>query len=139
MEDAGGTSGSKQDGDGVGDGTGGGEEVDELNGVKVAIIGLGASGRAAARLALQKGGEVYVSDLRVDAQAAAGGAELRALGAHVEQGGHDVERMAPLDPVPVSARHLEDNYVLDTPKGHLRARQCLIRAMGHPSCSIDSY
>ena len=65
-----------------------------LKGKQVAVIGLGASGRAAARLALQKGGEVYVSDLRIDAQAAAGGAELRALGADVETGGHDVERLA---------------------------------------------
>jgi UDP-N-acetylmuramoylalanine--D-glutamate ligase len=73
-----------------------------LRGKKVAVIGLGASGRAAARLALQKGGEVYVSDLRIDAQAAAGGAELRALGADVETGGHDVERLARADLVVVS-------------------------------------
>jgi len=74
----------------------------ELSGAKVAVIGLGASGQAAARLALTKGGEVYVSDLRADAQAAAGGAELRALGADVEWGGHDVERVAGADLVVVS-------------------------------------
>lgn len=73
-----------------------------LSGAKVAVIGLGASGQAAARLALTKGGEVYVSDLRADAQAAAGGAELRALGADVEWGGHDVERLARADLVVVS-------------------------------------
>src|SRR3970282_1161238 len=66
----------------------------ELSGAKVAVIGLGASGRAAARLALTKGGQVYVSDLRADAQTAAGGAELRTLGADVEWGGHDIERLA---------------------------------------------
>jgi UDP-N-acetylmuramoylalanine--D-glutamate ligase len=74
----------------------------ELSGVKVAVIGLGASGQAAARLALSKGGQVYVSDLRADAQTAAGGAELRALGAHVEWGRHDVGRLAGADLVVVS-------------------------------------
>jgi UDP-N-acetylmuramoylalanine--D-glutamate ligase len=77
-------------------------ETGGLRGKKVAVIGLGASGRAAARLALQKGGEVYVSDLRIDAQAAAGGAELRALGADVETGGHDIERLARAELVVVS-------------------------------------
>jgi len=74
----------------------------ELSGAKVAVIGLGASGRAAVRLALSKGGQVYASDLRTDAQAAAGGAELRALGADVEWGRHDVERLARADLVVVS-------------------------------------
>ena len=74
----------------------------ELSGAKVAVIGLGASGQAAARLALTKGGQVYVSDKRADAPAAAGGTELRALGADVEWGGHDVERVARADLVVVS-------------------------------------
>ena len=73
-----------------------------VSGAKVAVIGLGASGQAAARLVLSKGGEVYVSDMRADAQAAAGGAELRALGADVEWGGHDLERLARADLVVVS-------------------------------------
>lgn len=73
-----------------------------LSGAKVAVIGLGASGQAAARLALTHGGEVYVSDLRADAQATAGGTELRALGAEVEWGGHDLERLARADLVVVS-------------------------------------
>ncbi|MFQ5537090.1 MAG: UDP-N-acetylmuramoyl-L-alanine--D-glutamate ligase [Gemmatimonadota bacterium] len=77
-------------------------EERSLSGAKVAIIGLGVSGAAAARLALAKGGEVYVSDLRTDAPAAAGGAELRALGADVEWGRHDVERVARADLVVVS-------------------------------------
>ena len=74
----------------------------ELSGARVAVIGLGASGQAAARLALSRGGQVYVSDLRADAQTAAGGAELRALGADVGWGGHDVERLARSDLVVVS-------------------------------------
>jgi UDP-N-acetylmuramoylalanine--D-glutamate ligase len=70
--------------------------------VKVAVIGLGASGTAAARLALKEKGEVYVSDLDTDAQAAARGAQLRELGADVQLGGHDLERMAGADLVVAS-------------------------------------
>lgn len=76
--------------------------VDGLSGAKVAVIGLGASGAAAAKLALAKQGEVYVSDLKADAQAAARGAQLRELGADVELGRHDVERLARADVVVAS-------------------------------------
>jgi len=68
--------------------------MERLDGTSVAIIGLGVSGAAAARLALSKGGDVYVSDQSSDASAAARGADLRAAGASVELGGHDVERVA---------------------------------------------
>ncbi|MBW3534972.1 MAG: UDP-N-acetylmuramoyl-L-alanine--D-glutamate ligase [Gemmatimonadetes bacterium] len=68
----------------------------------VSILGLGASGVAAARLALSTGGDVYVSDLRSDAKAAAGGATLQELGADVELGRHDLERIARSDTVVVS-------------------------------------
>ncbi len=73
-----------------------------VEGARVAIVGLGASGVAAARLVLAKGGEVYVSDVRADAQTAARGAELRSRGAEVDVGGHDVERVARADLVVVS-------------------------------------
>ena len=66
----------------------------DLHGEKVAVIGLGASGVAAARLAAQKGGDVYVSDTRTDDAVAARGADLRAEGIDVELGGHDTERVA---------------------------------------------
>lgn len=65
-----------------------------LEGVSVAVIGLGVSGVAAARLALSRGGEVYVSDSSSDAATAGRGADLRARGADVELGGHDLERLA---------------------------------------------
>ena len=68
----------------------------------VAILGLGASGVAAARLALSRGDDVHVSDLETDAQARARGADLRALGADVELGSHDVARIAGADLVVVS-------------------------------------
>ncbi len=60
----------------------------------VAILGLGSSGEAAARLALAQGRTVHVSDLRTDAPTAARGAELRILGADVELGRHDLDRIA---------------------------------------------
>jgi len=61
---------------------------------EVSIIGLGASGAAAARLALQKGEQVYVSDISTDTRAATRARELHALGAFVHLGFHDLERIA---------------------------------------------
>ena len=66
----------------------------ELAGVEVAVIGLGVSGVAAARLALSEGGEVYVSDSREEAAVAARGADLALAGAAVQLGGHDIDRVA---------------------------------------------
>lgn len=85
---------------------------ERLDGAEVAIIGLGVSGHAAARLALTKGGKVYVSDSRADAPAAAGGADLGALGADVEWGGHDLDRVARADLVVVSPGIPSDAPVL---------------------------
>ncbi len=69
---------------------------------RVAIIGLGASGEAAARLALVKGAKVHVTDSKSENPVAARGAALRALGADVRLGGHDSERIAGADTVVVS-------------------------------------
>ena len=66
----------------------------DLTGINVAVIGLGASGIAAARLAVEKGGDVYVSDSREENAVAARGADLGALRVDVELGGHDIERVA---------------------------------------------
>jgi len=68
----------------------------------VAILGLGASGAAAARLALSAGDDVHVSDIQTDAPTRARGADLRALGVDVELGSHDVARIAAADLVVVS-------------------------------------
>ena len=73
-----------------------------LAGKTISILGLGASGAAAARLALDKGGEVYVSDSRIEPSAAVGATELRKLGARVDLGGHDLGRVARSDTVVVS-------------------------------------
>ena len=77
-------------------------QMKPLDGTTISILGLGASGAAAARLALDKGGEVYVSDSRIEPSAAAGATELRKLGARVELGGHDLGRVARSDTVVVS-------------------------------------
>jgi len=69
----------------------------ELNGVTVAVIGIGASGSAAARLAAEQGGDVYVSDSRTDEAATAHGALLGDAGISVELGRHDIERIAGAD------------------------------------------
>ena len=60
----------------------------------VSVIGLGASGFSAARLALHKGETVHVSDASNDARTAARGLELEQLGADVELGFHNLERIA---------------------------------------------
>jgi len=83
-----------------------------LDGKTISILGLGASGTAAARLALEKGGEVYVSDWRSEPSVAARGAELRGMGARVELGGHDLERLARSDTLVVSPGIAPDAPVL---------------------------
>lgn len=83
----------------------------------VAILGLGASGNAAARLALHQGDDVYVSELRTDAPTQERARGLRELGARVELGSHDLARIETAHLVVVSPgippdapalRHLED-------------------------------
>ena len=69
--------------------------------MNVAVIGLGASGIAAARLAAEKGGDVYVSDSRTDDAVAAGGADLGER-VEIELGRHDLERMVDADLVVTS-------------------------------------
>lgn len=89
-----------------------------LEGKSISILGLGASGEAAARLALNNGGEVYVSDSHAGPAASARADELRALGARVELGAHDLERLARADAVVVSPGISPDAPVLQA----LRAR-----------------
>jgi len=91
-----------------------------LDGKKISILGLGASGIAAARLALGKGGKVYVSDWRVEPSVAARGAELRDMGARVDLGEHDLGSLVRSDTVVVSPGIPPDAPVLQA----LRARGC---------------
>jgi len=68
----------------------------------VAVLGLGASGFAAARLALAHKEKVYVSDLQTDTDTAGRAGALRELGADVDLGSHDVARIAQAGVVVVS-------------------------------------
>ena len=65
-----------------------------LSGQRIAIVGLGASGRAAARLALRHGAEVRVSDDGDTPALRAYARELESMGARVRLGGHDPARIA---------------------------------------------
>lgn len=69
---------------------------------RLAVIGLGVSGSAAARLGLERGRDVYVSDAGADAPVAARADELRRIGAVVQLGGHDLERICLAEEVVVS-------------------------------------
>lgn len=77
-------------------------QEEDLSKINVAVIGLGASGVAAARLVVAKGGDVYVSDSRTDDAVAARGADLGEDGITVELGGHDLERLVEADVVVAS-------------------------------------
>jgi UDP-N-acetylmuramoylalanine--D-glutamate ligase len=96
----------------------------------VSIIGLGASGLAAARLALIKGEKVHVSDLRTDDAARAHSRELVELGADVDLGHHDVARIASAHTVIVSPGIPPHAPVL----GELRARG--IRWIAEPEYAV---
>ena len=71
-------------------------------GAKVAVLGLGISGEAAARLASARGGIVYASDVSAERGPAEAAARLRAEGISAEVGRHDVERILAADLVVVS-------------------------------------
>jgi UDP-N-acetylmuramoylalanine--D-glutamate ligase len=71
-------------------------------GGEIAVIGLGASGRAAATLLARDGRAVYASDGAADATVVAAAAALAALGVAVDVGRHDLPRIARADLVVVS-------------------------------------
>jgi UDP-N-acetylmuramoylalanine--D-glutamate ligase len=63
------------------------------SGKEVAVVGLGLSGIAAARLLLSKGIKVYASELDSGPDLEARTAPLGRLGASVQLGGHDLMRI----------------------------------------------
>ena len=65
-----------------------------LAGREIAVIGLGRSGRAAARLLRRHGIPVYASDIGQGDPQQGAAEELEGLGASVELGGHDLARIA---------------------------------------------
>ncbi|HEX2638487.1 MAG TPA: UDP-N-acetylmuramoyl-L-alanine--D-glutamate ligase [Gemmatimonadales bacterium] len=64
------------------------------SGREVAVVGLGKSGTAASRLLRRHGLPVYASDSASAPAYDAWAAELRAIGAEVQLGGHDLDRVA---------------------------------------------
>ncbi len=102
---------------------------------EVSIIGLGASGDAAARLALAKGEMVYVSDISTQAQpsVARRAGELESLGARVELGFHDLTRIQASRVVVVSPGIASDASVLH----ELRARG--VRWISEPEFAVRFY
>ena len=69
---------------------------------EVAVLGLGKSGTSAARLLLSRGSRVYASDAGTSPAVEANAAALRALGAAVDVGSHDLARIARASKVVVS-------------------------------------
>jgi len=71
-------------------------------GTRVVVVGLGGSGRAAARLLVGKDASVLVSEAEPEPRYSDVAAELRALGVECEFGGHTVERFTAADAVVLS-------------------------------------
>lgn len=71
-------------------------------GTEVAVLGLGRSGVAAARLAAARGGRVYASDVGSTPAVGAAAETLRREGIEAEAGRHDVSRVLSADLVVVS-------------------------------------
>lgn len=72
------------------------------SGVNVGVLGLGRSGRAAARLLARSGASVYASDIADEESLRADADDLRALGVDVELGRHDAARLERCDLLVVS-------------------------------------
>ena len=76
--------------------------VSELAGKKVVVVGLGASGVAAARLCLRLGARVVANDGKSLADLSVEARALGAAGATVVAGGHEAARMGDADVIVVS-------------------------------------
>ena len=69
---------------------------------RVGVIGLGRSGRGAAKLALASGSAVFASDAGDGEAAKEAASEIGRLGGEAETGGHTIERLAECDLIVVS-------------------------------------
>jgi UDP-N-acetylmuramoylalanine--D-glutamate ligase len=76
--------------------------VSELSGKRVVVVGLGASGVAAARLSLRRGAHVLANDSRPRDALSAEARALEGAGATLVTGGHAAARMDEADVVVVS-------------------------------------
>jgi UDP-N-acetylmuramoylalanine--D-glutamate ligase len=73
-----------------------------LSGKRVAIVGLGASGVAAARLCLRRGAHVTATDMKSREQLSQDARELEGLGAKLAVGGHADARLLEADLIVIS-------------------------------------
>jgi UDP-N-acetylmuramoylalanine--D-glutamate ligase len=76
--------------------------VIELSGRRVVVVGLGASGVAAARLALARGARVTATDRKSQAELGASATRLAAEGVSLALGGHEAAGLTEADLVVVS-------------------------------------
>jgi UDP-N-acetylmuramoylalanine--D-glutamate ligase len=74
----------------------------QLSGRRVVVVGLGASGVAAARLCLRRGARVVATDMKQRSQLGPSAHELEELGAKLVLGGHEGARLEEADLVVVS-------------------------------------
>src|SRR5690606_14525361 len=90
--------------------------------MRVGILGLARSGTSAARLATARGHDVVVSDAGTATEVEQAAADVRALGAVVETGGHTVTQLAACDVlvlspgVPPTAPILSDPGIAGVPR-----------------------
>lgn len=111
----------------------------ELRGRQVVVIGAGASGRAAARLAARQGASVVLNDRRGLEEMAEVVAEANHLGFTVEAGGHPVRLLQGADLLVVSPGVPPDNSLVVAARTaglpiwgeiELAARFCVGRVIG---------
>ncbi len=108
----------------------------ELTGKRVVVVGLGASGVAAARLCLRRGARVTANDARPLGALSADARELEALGARVVAGGHDAAGIQDADLVVVSPGVPPLPEVLEAEKKGVRIWgevELAVRSMTHPA------
>jgi len=89
---------------------------------RIGILGLARSGRAAAKLALRQGNDVYASDAGDTPELRVAADEISRAGGHAEVGGHSLDRLSGCDlvvlspGVPPTAMVLADHRVATVPR-----------------------
>jgi UDP-N-acetylmuramoylalanine--D-glutamate ligase len=107
---------------------------------RIGILGLARSGRAAAKLALRRGDDVYASDTGDSPELRAAAAEITRAGGHAEVGGHSLDRLSGCDlvvlspGVPPTAMVLADHRVATVPR--ISELEFAFRELGSPVIAI---
>ena len=107
---------------------------------RIGILGLARSGRAAAKLALRRGDDVYASDTGDSPELRAAAAEITRAGGHAEVGGHSLDRLSGCDlvvlspGVPPTAMVLADHRVATVPR--ISELEFAYRELGSPVIAI---